>query len=141
MRNLPILKAQLRRHEGLRFKPYKDTVGKLTIGVGRNLDDKGISEQEADFLLENDIQDACIDASTLPGFDSAGSVRQCVLVNMVFNMGIYRVRKFSRMLAAVALQNWHEAAEQMLSSLWADQVGDRAKELAEQMRTGQWQKT
>lgn len=140
MRHLPLLKAQLRRHEGIRYKPYKDTVGKLTIGVGRNLDDKGISEQEAEYLLGNDIEDACVEATTIPGFSSLTPIRQCVLVNMTFNMGIYRVKKFKRMIAAIALGDWNEAAEEMLNSRWADQVGRRATELAAQMRTGKWQK-
>ena len=138
MRNLPRLKAQLRRHEGIRYKPYKDTVGKLTIGVGRNLDDKGISESEADMMLDNDIKDACLDASSVPGFSGADPVRQCVLINIVFNMGLYRVMRFKKMIAAILQKNWHEASKEMLDSKWADQVGKRAAELSEQMRTGRW---
>lgn len=138
MKHLDRLKAQLRVHEGIRYKPYKDTVGKLTIGVGRNLDDKGISESEAAILLDNDIREATIMAATLPCFRSLDGTRQAVLVNMVFNMGIYRVKRFRKMLAALDLGDFHEASQEMLDSKWADQVGSRAVELSEQMRTGRW---
>lgn len=139
MKNLPRLKAQLKRHEGIRYKPYRCTADKLTIGVGRNLDDKGISEAEAEFLLENDITDACIAAATLPGFREADSVRQCAIVNFVFNVGLGTARKFSNMFYAFERKDWNTAAAELLNSRYAKQVGKRADELAEQIRSGQWQ--
>lgn len=132
-----ILAAQLRIDEGVRSKPYKDSVGKLTIGVGRNLDDVGLSPQEINLLLQNDIIRADADARTLiSNFDSLSEQRQAALVNMVFNMGRGRVAQFQKMLAAIEAGDFDEAANQMLNSLWARQVGIRAVRLAERMRVG-----
>lgn len=83
-------KAQLVRHEGLRLKPYRCTAGKLTIGVGRNLEDKGISQQEAYELLENDIRECEVQLLTeIPDiYLSLDINRKVVLINMCFNLGI-----------------------------------------------------
>jgi lysozyme len=128
----------LKRHEGYSRRPYYDTVGKMTIGHGRNLDDKGITPNEARTLLLNDIQDA-VDMlrGAYPQFDQLDSVRQEVLVNMAFNMG-NKVMGFSKMLFALEIGEWEEAAKEMLDSRWAGQVKARATELAEVMRTGHW---
>jgi lysozyme len=133
------LLTQLKRHEGIRHKPYKDTVGKLSIGVGRNLDDRGLRDDEIELMLMNDIEEATEEAHKVPGYYRLNEPRKCVIINMIFNMGLPRVLRFKKMIAALALELWHEAAEQMLDSKWADQVGNRAIELAEQMRTGKWQ--
>ena len=86
--NLDRLKKALREHEGLCTRQYKDTVGKLSIGIGRNLDDVGISEQEAFFMLDNDISRAIeLVGKILPEFQELDDLRQKVLVNMAFNMG------------------------------------------------------
>lgn len=131
------LKSQIIKHEGMRLFPYKDTVDKLTIGVGRNLDDRGISTTEALYLLANDLKIAERDArSLIPSFQFLDDVRQRVLVDMSFNLGLYRLGKFKRMLAAVAERDYAQAAIEMLDSKWADQVGKRAKRLARMMATG-----
>lgn len=130
------LQKMLVRHEGLRLKPYKDSVGKLTIGVGRNLDDKGITEPEAMLLLSNDIGDALADAKRFAWFAQLDSVRQDVVVNMIFNIGLTRFSGFKKMIAALEHGNYPEAADQMLDSKWARQVGLRASELSQMMRTG-----
>lgn len=133
------IETQLRRDEGVRQFPYTDTVGKLTIGVGRNLADVGLSDAEIDFLLQNDIQKVTsILGSRLPYFNALDLVRQGVLVNMGFNLGFTRLERFNNMLAAFARGDWETAANEMLASLWAKQVGARADRLAEQTRTGQW---
>lgn len=135
------LSRQLSRHEGRRLKPYYDTVGVLTIGVGRNLDDVGISESEANILLKNDIQDAQIMClNNVPGFKVLDPVRQAVCVNMMFNLGCTRFSGFKRMWRALLRHDYEEAARQMLDSKWADQVKGRALELADQMREGVWRK-
>ncbi|MDP3703688.1 MAG: lysozyme, partial [Candidatus Omnitrophota bacterium] len=95
------LERQLIAHEGLRLKPYTDTVGKLTIGVGRNLTDKGITKAEALYLLERDIEECIADLVTFPWFGRLDSVRQRVMIDMRFNLGPSRLRKFRRTLAAV----------------------------------------
>ena len=132
------LAEQLKKHEGLKLKPYTDTVGKLTLGIGRNLEDKGITEQEALFMLNNDIDyfysKLCQSIGWMKKLDDA---RQNVLVNMSFNLGIAGLMTFKKMLLACEHGNFKIAATEMLNSKWAEQVGYRANELAEQMRTGQ----
>lgn len=131
------LKVQLVKHEGLRLKPYRDTVGKLTIGVGRNLDDVGISKDEAAMMLDADITkvDQAL-GNALPWWDALDDVRQRVLANMAFNLGVLGLLKFKRTLARVAAGDYSAAADEMLSSKWAAQVGARATELAAMMKTG-----
>jgi lysozyme len=132
-----IAKAQLKIDEGVRTKPYRDTVGKLSLGVGRNLDDKGLSMLEIDFLLENDLTDAERDARSLVvTFDKLSDARKAVLLNMALNLGRSRLAGFKRFLEAIHAEAWEQAAAEMLDSKWAAQTGDRAKRLAQQMREG-----
>lgn len=125
------------KHEGMRLRPYRDTVGKLTIGYGRNLEDKGISEGEAREMLYNDIVEAEHELDRdLPWWKDLSPERQKVLVSMVFNLGINRLLGFRKALAAMQAGDWKRAAAEMLDSKWAGQVGDRADELAGMMETG-----
>lgn len=135
--DMPTLLAELKRDEGVRLKPYTDTVGKLTIGVGRNLSDVGISDDECTSMLENDIARtaASLDAK-LPWWRDLDPVRQRVILNMCFNMGIAGLMTFVNTLAFVKSGNWSAAANGMLASKWATQVGARAQRLAQMMRTG-----
>jgi lysozyme len=131
---------QLRRDEGVRLKPYKDTVGKLTIGIGRNLDDVGISNVEADTLLKNDVTRAMADLDKhLPWWATLDDARRGVLVNMAFNLGIHGLLGFKNTLRMIETGRYNDAADNMLQSKWATQVGVRAQRLATQMRTGAWQ--
>ena len=134
------LEEQLIRDEGMRLRPYKDTVGKVTIGVGRNLDDVGISKAEAMVMLQNDIS-AAMDSleKAFPWTTAMDSVRLSALVNMTFNMGVGRLAGFKKFLAECQQGNWEEAKAQMLDSVWAEQVGARAQRLALQIETGEWQ--
>jgi len=132
------IKEQLVRHEGLRLKPYRCTAGKLTIGIGRNLDDCGISQTEAYVLLENDIQN-CENQllDEIPDiYNPLDDVRKSVLLNMCFNLGIGGLLGFNNTLAYIAAGDWERAANGMLASKWAKQVGRRAIELSELMRKG-----
>jgi len=133
------IKAQLVRHEGLKLKPYRCTAGKLTIGIGRNLDDRGISRKEAYAMLERDIQDCeqwLIDK--IPEiYNNLDEVRQSVLLNMCFNLGIKGLLGFKNTLSFIAAGDWERAANGMLASKWAKQVGMRAIELSELMRKGE----
>jgi lysozyme len=131
------LARQLILHEGMSLRPYKDTVGKLTIGVGRNLEDVGITEEEALFLLRTDITRVItvLDA-TFPWFRFLDDVRQRVLADMCFNLGVSGLLKFRKTLELVEARRYKEAAEEMLNSLWAKQVGGRAVRLAKMMETG-----
>lgn len=131
------LKTQLIKHEGLRFKPYLDSVGVLTIGVGRNLHDKGISKAEALHLLDNDILGTLADLDAkLPWWRDMAEARQLVLADMAFNLGITRLLTFKNALAAMKAGDYPAAADGMLASLWAQQVGTRAHTLAKMMRDG-----
>lgn len=128
------IKADLRRHEGVRLKPYLCSAGKLTIGIGRNLEDRGISTEEAEFLLDQDL-DHCLEElkTNLPWFEALAPEAQEVLVNLCFNLGMPRLLGFKLMLAALEGGDWAEAAKQMLDSKWALQVGPRAQELAQRV--------
>jgi len=128
------LERQLIRHEGLRLKPYRDTVGKLTIGVGRNLDDNGISEQEAISMLRHDIATVKQELERYGWYNRLDPNRQDVIANMCFNMGLPTLLKFQRMIAAIDNHDYNLAADEMLDSRWAEQVGQRAVELARIMR-------
>jgi lysozyme len=116
---------------------YKDSLGILTIGVGHNLQDKPISKAAAMQILEDDINDAKVDlAKAYPWVVKLSLNRQNVLINMCFNMGIERLSTFKNTLRMVESGDYAGAATNMLQSKWATQVGDRAKELAEIMKTG-----
>lgn len=129
----------LERDEGIRLKPYTDTVGKLTIGIGRNLTDVGISQGEARALLENDLDRVETDLDrSLPWWRGLDAVRQEVLANMTFNLGINGLLGFKNTLAAVKAGLWANAARGMRASKWARQVGARAERLASAMETGKF---
>lgn len=134
------LREQLIRDEGIRLKPYKDTVGKWTIGAGRNLSDKGISLSEVEVLLDNDIRDTMIQVGErLPWVIDLDEARRGVIYNMAFNLGVGGLLGFRKTLEHVQLGEWALAAIEMLNSQWAQQVGPRAHRLARQMETGIWQ--
>lgn len=138
------LTAQLRRDEGTKETAYKDSLGLLTIGVGRLIDSRksgaGLRPDEIDYLLKNDIADR-VQALTkaLPMlFPKLDEARQGVLLNMAFQLGTAGLLGFKSTLALVSAGKYAEAAEQMLKSKWATQTPARAKRLAEQMKTGEW---
>ena len=133
------LEDQLIDHEGLELKPYHCTADKLTIGVGRNIQDRGITEDEARYLLKNDIKIVEDELLTRqPVVAGLDSVRQRVLVDMGFNLGLPILMKFQNMWAAIEDEDYHEAARQMMDSRWASQVGRRAERLAQAMASGEW---
>ena len=128
----------LKRDEGVKLKPYKCTAGKLTIGVGRNLDDVGITEAEAEMLLKHDFDRVFNELTdSLGWFASAPFKVQLGLVNMCFNLGLPRFRGFKKMLAALERGDYAEAADEALESHWARQVGDRAIRIAALFRACQ----
>lgn len=136
MANIDRLIQALKRDEALRLKPYRCSAGKLTIGVGRNLEDVGISEQEALVLLDNDITRLLVDTNLRPILDLLDDVRQEVILNMAFNIGVNGLLKFKNMLVALALKDYGRAADEMINSRWFNQVGSRAVRLVSAMRTG-----
>lgn len=131
------LTDELVRDEGLRLRLYTCTAGKTSIGVGRNLEDRGISKTEAMLMLAHDIDDACADLDrSLPWWQTLDPVRRRVLVNMAFNLGIVKLLGFKNTLAAMKAGDYAKAADGMRQSLWARQVGARADRLAAMMETG-----
>lgn len=152
--NMPALRAELIRDEGLRLQPYKCTAGKLTTGVGRNLDGnpltlnerfiighsgrtRPITKEQAIFLLDNDIKKVMGELDVkLPWWKDLDGVRRRALINMVFNLGITKLLTFKNTLRCIQTGAWESAAVCMLDSLWAMQVGKRANRLAKMVRTG-----
>lgn len=133
------IEVLIKKHEGIRLKPYKDTVGKWTIGIGRNLDDVGITEEEAMYLFRGDLS-RVVDAlrAGFDWFEQLSEVRQAVLIDMCFNLGINGLSKFRMMLGHCANGEFSAASVEMLNSRWAGQVGGRAIELAAMMEIGEW---
>lgn len=141
--------AQIEEDEGIRLKAYLDTEGILTIGVGHNcisspvpgvtkVGDR-ITQENADRLFIKDLATATRETTNnFSWFLDLNDARQAVLVNMVFNMGVGKVRKFKKALAAMEQGDWNKAAIEMIDSKWAIQTGRRAQRLSEQMRTGEW---
>ena len=149
---------KLIEHEGMVLTVYQDSLGIDTIGIGRNLEDRGISKEELDhmdipnmdviyehginendarYLAKNDVQ--IVEEELLaahPCVAELDAVRQLVLVDMAFNMGVPRLRKFKKMWAAVHEKDFMTAAKEMLDSRWANQVKSRSVKLANMMHTG-----
>lgn len=133
-----ILTEQIKIDEGKNLKPYKCSAGKLTIGYGRNLEDNGITEAEAEMMLQTDIDRVDKECRTwLPNvYEWLSPVRQAVIANMMYNLGYTKMCKFRKFRKALVEGDYVKASEEMLNSLWAKQVGNRALRLAKQMRTG-----
>ncbi|GAB6161902.1 glycoside hydrolase family protein [Desulfothermus naphthae] len=126
-------------HEGKKKFVYRCPAGKLTVGVGRNLEDKGLSEDEIEYLLQNDIKECISDLTKIfDNFFKLDDVRQAVLIDMRFNLGPTRFRSFKRMIKAVKEQDFQRAAEEMKDSKWFKQVKQRGQRLYEMMKTGKW---
>ena len=129
------IEKQLIDHEGLKKKVYRCPAGKLTVGVGRNIEDKGITEEEALFLLRNDIAECEDDLrSIFTEYDDLDEYRKRVLIDMRFNLGPSRFRQFKKLIAAVKEKDFNLAAEEIKDSNWYRQVGKRAETLFEMMK-------
>lgn len=137
MLDLTKLKNELKRDEGFEAKPYHDTRGKLTIGYGRNLTDVGITETEAEYLLDNNIQETVEELYRFDWFTALAPVRKRVLINMHFQLGFYGFNSFGKMIKALSRDNYNEAATEMLDSVWARRHNERATRLVKMMRKGE----
>jgi lysozyme len=131
--NYDRLKETLIKHEGLKLKPYKCTENKLTIGVGRNIEDNGITEAEARFLLENDVKECEYNLRSFSWFDKLSDVRQEVLVNLCFNVGYPSFLEFKRMIWFLSKGDFEKASAEMKDSKWFYQVETRAEQLVKAM--------
>lgn len=134
---------QIKSDEGLVLHAYKDSLGFLTIGYGRLIDKRkngGITEQEAEYLLNNDIAyKLCQIRDKLPWIDNLNDARKGVLLNMGFQLGVVGLMGFKSTLAKIESGDYEGAAVNMLKSKWATQTPNRAQRMAEQIRTGTWQ--
>jgi len=135
------LVEQLKLHEGVRSHIYECPMGYQTIGVGRNVDPNGgigLSDDEIEYLLENDIRRCERELDRFSWFADLDVVRQDALINMCFNLGFTRLLKFKNMLSALAEGRYQLAAAEALDSKWAKQVGRRAKDIAHMFSTGEY---
>ena len=132
----------LRKHEGVETHAYVDTVGKVTIGVGRNIDKNlglGLSDDEIDYLLANDLQRVEAELSqTFEWYDDLNDARKDAMMDICFNLGLPRLMLFKKSLAAMSNRHYEIAAVELLDSLWARQVGQRAITISEIVRTGDY---
>lgn len=132
------LKNLLISHEQLKQFPYTDSTGHFTIGVGRNLTDRGISTSEALYLLNDDILYFTSQLSnSFPYFNKLDDIRKIVLIDMCFNLGIRGFLEFNRLLEAITRNDWEEAAKEILDSKAATQCPERYKQLAYIMKSGE----
>jgi lysozyme len=132
----------LKRHEGVRSKFYICSAGYETIGVGRNISTTGLGldENEINFLLINDITRVRQELErTFPWFDRLDNVRKDALIDIAFNLGLTVLCKFEKSLAYMASGDFMLAADEFLDSRWAKQVGNRAIEVTDMIRTGEYQ--
>lgn len=136
--NYELMIEQIKQHEGLRLKPYQCSEGYWTIGYGRNLETNGISSEEAEELLLNDLSDVEETLHSIGLLDGHNDARQAVLINMCFQLGFRGLMKFKNTLNYIKAHRYEDAAREMLVSRWSMQTPNRAKELSEQMRTGEF---
>lgn len=135
--DIDAFKKHLRWAESERLFPYRCSAGKLTIGVGRNLDDRGITAEESDCLLETDVALVLDECRGLDYWDALSPARQLVVADMVFNLGLARFNRFVKLNAALRIHDYTLAAHEMMDSRWANQVGRRAHKLKQIMLSGE----
>jgi lysozyme len=134
------LQEMLIRHEEKRLFLYRCTSGKLTIGVGHNIEDNGLTDKVVMMILDDDITEAVKQLHFhFHWFQELDNVRQDALIDMVFNLGIGRFLSFKKTISALSAGDYNNAAAEMLQSQWVQQVGNRAVELSEMVRTGEYQ--
>ncbi len=130
------VKEWIKKCERFNSHLYPDTVGKVTIGYGRNIEDNGISIAEANFMFENDFQQCLNDLIPYKWYTGQPDNIKNALMNMCFNLGINKLLGFKRMIEAIENNDYTKAAFEALNSKWAKQVGDRAKDVALMIRQG-----
>ncbi len=138
---MPEIKAKLRRslikHESYEKYPYTDTVGKITIGIGYNLTDRGLPDEWILAQYEADVDYFQSQLFAFPWYEQLTPDRQIVLIDMAF-MGWKKFLTFNKMLNALLTHDYKQAAFEMLNSKWAEQVKGRATALAHGMLTGEY---
>lgn len=134
---------QLRRDEGEVLHAYRDSLGYLTIGVGRLIDERrggGITKAESAYLLGNDVDHVARELTgRLSWLSQLDEVRRGVFINMAFQLGVSGLLGFRHTLVCAEQDDWSGTARGMLDSKWARQTPARANRLAKQIMTGEWQ--
>lgn len=130
--------ALIKTNEGLRLFCYRDTKGIPTIGYGRNLADKGLSENEANILLAHDLSEVSAALAEYRWFSALEPPRQAAVIDMMFTLGASRFRAFERFIEAMAKGDHLAASAQILNSLWAREAKDRAQRDARMIERGEW---
>jgi lysozyme len=134
-----MMRVRLIKDEALRLKPYLDTVGRITAGIGRNLSAKGVGQAACDMWFAEDVAEALSGAEAYPWFTGLDQSRRQVVVCMIFNMGAEAFDEFDGTHDALAAHNWQSASDHMLATKWAQQVGNRALIYARIVRLGIWE--
>jgi lysozyme len=125
--------------EGEKLFPYKDQKNLITIGIGRCLDRIGITHDESLYLFNNDLRRVLKDLTTyFPWYESLTPVRQAAMINLCFNLGIANLSKFKKFLAAMEQGLYLTAKTELLDSLYAKQLPNRSKRVAQMIMTGEW---
>jgi len=127
----------IKQHEGCRLNPYMDTLGVLTVGYGRNLE-KPITQACADRMLQEDMATVYADCLKFDWYEGLSEVRQAVIENMMYNLGYPRFSKFKKTINYISEGDFKSASDEMLDSRWAKQVGNRANQLSQMMKTNEW---
>jgi len=136
------LREMLKRHEGVKSHAYRCTAGKITVGVGRNIDSDGglgLSDDEINYLLDNDIV-RCIQElnGVFPWFNQLDTIRSDAIIDICFNLGLPRLMLFQKAIKAMKEGDYEKAADEFYDSKWAKQVGNRAIEVCEMIRSGKY---
>lgn len=132
-----ILRELIKLHEGVESHAYKCSQNKITIGVGRNIDPTGIglSPDEIDYLLDNDIARCITELDQFSWFENLSETRRFAVIDMCFNLGITRFKGFKKAIAAMSISDFDTAADEFFDSRWAKQVGNRAITICEMIRS------
>lgn len=132
-----ILRDLIKLHEGFESHAYRCSQSKITIGVGRNIDPTGIglSDDEIDYLLDNDIARCITELDQFSWFENLSETRRFAVIDMNFNLGITRFKGFKKAIAAMSISDFDTAADEFFDSRWAKQVGNRAITICEMIRS------
>ena len=132
-----ILRELIKLHEGVESHAYKCSQNKITIGVGRNIDPTGIglSPDEIDYLLDNDIDRCITELDQFSWFENLSETRRFAVIDMCYNLGITRFKGFKKAIAAMSISDFDTAADEFFDSRWAKQVGNRAITICEMIRS------
>ena len=135
--------GMLKRHEGIRSHAYKCSENMITVGVGRNIDENGgigLADDEIEYLLANDIRRVREELDdTYFWFAALNEARKDAMIDISFNLGQTRLRGFVKAITAMSREQFDIAADEFMDSRWSEQVGNRAVEVTEMIRTGEYQ--